>query len=264
MPFIYPPAQIGTDYYSEGADHEPINFKPLIEEREQAWKRDLGALHEAKEKVELERDTFKRELDEVLLELGQLNAALPEATVAGRSIVELQSRIQAQAAKVGEIGNKLEDVEARFTAIIKEIDKELAAKAAAETQRVVLLDVMGSLSPFLVRPPRGLWDAYVISIMTPVVALAKKQIEYFKATQKLFEVEHGYRHFDLIEVGYDIPSYAQPYVMDWSRSNLETLFDAGYKSGRAFFEKHDAQDALVDIDDAWSTAPEEGGEAHCH
>ena len=26
MPFIYPPARIGDDYFSEGADHQPINF----------------------------------------------------------------------------------------------------------------------------------------------------------------------------------------------------------------------------------------------
>src|SRR5215510_8212468 len=29
MPFIYPPARVGDDYYSEGADHQPINFHSL-------------------------------------------------------------------------------------------------------------------------------------------------------------------------------------------------------------------------------------------
>ena len=84
MPFIYPPARIGDDYYSEGADHQPINFHTL------------------------------------------------------------------------------------------------ATKGGGCASQAVLLDVLAELEDLLVRTPRDLWDAYVISIMTPVVALAHEDVEDFE------------------------------------------------------------------------------------
>lgn len=126
MPFIYPPAQIEGHYYSEGADHEPINFRHA-----------------------------------------ETRGELP----------------------------------------------------------IVLLDVLGGLEDFLVRRPRDLWDAYVISIMTPVVALAKMGVSEF--------IEDHKPH-NLIAVEWEIPSEAQPYVMDWSYSNLSTLFEVGRKAGLKF------------------------------
>jgi NTE family protein len=35
-----------------------------------------------------------------------------------------------------------------------------------------------------------------------------------------------------------VPPEEQPYVLDWSRSNLERLFDIGYESGRIFLENY--------------------------
>jgi len=133
MPFIYPPAQIGDDFYSEGADHEPINFH-----------------------------------------LAHLEQHAP-------------------------------------------------------TGPVVLLDVLKSLEDYLVRRPRDLWDAYVISIMTPVVALASTSIAEFREDNPNIALipEEG-------ESLWDIPPETQPFVMDWSRSNLQTLFRVGEEAGRKF------------------------------
>jgi hypothetical protein len=149
MPFIYPPTELNESYYSEGADHEPINF------------------HE-------------------------------------------------------------EHLYAHTT-----------------NERVVLLDVLATLEDYLVRRPRDLWDAYVISIMTPVVALAKAAILEFDEDQKEREGK-GYMKYRLDGIDWNIPSETQPYVMDWSYSNLDQLFRLGEKAGRRFVADHDNE--LPDYD----------------
>ena len=126
MPFIYPPARIGDDSYSEGADHQPINFDGLE----------------------------------------------------------------------------------------KQVDRT-----------VVLLDVLAELEDLLVRTPRDLWDAYVISIMTPVVALAHEDIDDFRK---------GLSDRKLIRAEWNVPPEFQPFLMDWSYSNLEKLFEVGKEAGRLF------------------------------
>lgn len=139
MPFIYPPARIGDSYYSEGADHQPINFHTLVDRR---------------------------------------------------------------VAKDGRT-------------------------------KVVLLDVLAELEDLLVRTPRDLWDAYVISIMTPVVALAHEDIGDFEEDEK----KHG---VTLVHTEWNIPEEFRAYVMDWSYSNLERLFQAGQEAGAAFLKEYDA------------------------
>jgi hypothetical protein len=139
MPFIYPPAQIKNDYYSEGADHQPINFNRI--------------------------------------------------------------------AKVGEFP-------------------------------FVLIDVLAELEDHLVRRPRDLWDSYVISIMTPVVALAKAQIGNFKDDNPSCDEKSPKWNGDMLTQRWDIPPEAQPFVMDWSYSNLKTLFEVGQETGRKFVRKY--------------------------
>ena len=238
MPFIYPPAQIGTDYYSEGADHEPINFQPLYDEREEAWEEEFGEEYQSDtaemEAREAEREEIIKEIQQLIEETEMLRLEQASEDAEHESYYETRFQmleekrvtLEATHARLGQQVEKLSD----------EVDE---VRKTSKIRRIVLLDVMGSLSEHLVRPPRGLWDAYVISIMTPVVALARKQLQRFEAEQKVFLAEHGYQHFELIRVTFDIPSYAQPYVMDWSRSNLETLFDVGVKEGEKFLAVHE-------------------------
>lgn len=233
MPFIYPPAQIGTDYYSEGADHEPINFQPLYDEREEAWDREFGEEYQS-DTAEIEahedvREDITEELQELYAEMETLRLESISEDAEHEHYYETRFKVieekrAALEASHAELGQQLEQLS-------DEVDE---LRKTSKIRRIVLLDVMGSLDQYLVRPPRNLWDSYVISIMTPVVALAKKQLQRFEAEQKVFFAEHGYQHFELIRVGFDIPSYAQPYVMDWSRSNLATLFDVGVKEGQKF------------------------------
>lgn len=132
MPFIYPPARLGDFYYSEGADHQPINFHTLTER-----------------------------------------------------------------------------------------------KAADGASQAVLLDVLADLEDLLVRTPRDLWDAYVISIMTPVVALAHEDVDDFETD----EPKHGVK---LIHADWKVPAEFQAYIMDWSYTNLEKLFETGREAGKLF------------------------------
>jgi len=150
MPFIYPPARIGDSYYSEGADHQPLNFHTLAD-----------------------RDAKKD---------GKMKA--------------------------------------------------------------VLLDVLADLEDLLVRTPRDLWDSYVISIMTPVVALAHQDVSHFESPA----AGHG---VELIHADWQIPQEFRPYVMDWSYSNLQKLFEVGQESGRKFLQTYGSK--LPKYDEVFGT-----------
>lgn len=97
---------------------------------------------------------------------------------------------------------------------------------------LVVFDILGSDK--LIRPPRNLYDAWVKSIITPLVEIARDDV-------RLFELEHN-RNADgspkrrLLKVPLlaSIPESAWPEVLDWSASNLERLFDIGYQAGRRF------------------------------
>lgn len=98
-----------------------------------------------------------------------------------------------------------------------------------EVDTIVVFDVLGIDK--LIREPRDLYDAWVVSIMTPIVELAKDDT-------KLFELKHntGENKRDLLKITYDIPEEHLPETLDWSYSNLKTLFDIGYKAGQEFYE----------------------------
>jgi NTE family protein len=103
-----------------------------------------------------------------------------------------------------------------------------------EVDTIVVFDVLGSDKLF--REPRDLYDAWVLSIITPLVEIARDDT-------KLFELKYnrgpdGNPLRTLLKVAFEIPEQHLPRVLDWSHSNLCTLFDIGYRAGLNFFEKH--------------------------
>jgi len=122
-----------------------------------------------------------------------------------------------------------------FEGILKEDERPKLAKHKREKLKtIVVFDVLGRDK--LIHDPRSLYDAWVHSIIVPLVSIAKKDT-------KLFELIHnrddnGQPKRKLLKVKFDIPDDYWPNVLDWSRSNLEKLFDIGYKSGLKFYEKH--------------------------
>jgi len=118
----------------------------------------------------------------------------------------------------------------------------LTANATANpVEQVVILDI---LRDELIHQPRNLADAYAQSIIVPVVANANKELAMF-----LYWARTGNLIFDQTSpsfpnpylqppyvLNFPIPDAHRPYVLDWSRSNLETLFHIGYQAGKDFTE----------------------------
>jgi NTE family protein len=119
-----------------------------------------------------------------------------------------------------------------------------------DAYRFIIFDVLGTDT---IHPARSLMDAYSQSIIAPSVAVAEKEISIFRAWVKTGDKEFiptdEWRlraavgppgTVPNVEPPYVVPFYIPPeqlpYVLDWSRSNLERLFDIGYESGLLFLE----------------------------
>lgn len=102
--------------------------------------------------------------------------------------------------------------------------------AHADVETIVVLDVLGIEK--LIREPRNLWDAYVVSIITPLVETARNDTELFEL--KYNRDAHGQPLRRVLKMPFAIPDEHFAHALDWSRSNLEKLFWIGYHSARAF------------------------------
>ncbi|MGF6754974.1 patatin-like phospholipase family protein [Paraburkholderia sp. GAS42] len=106
-----------------------------------------------------------------------------------------------------------------------------------DVDTLVVFDILGDDQ--LIRKPRNLYDAWVRSIITPLVKIAKSDM-------RLFELQHNIdpltgrfkRRLLKVDLTGGIPPDHWPEVLDWSESNLKLLFDIGYQAGRAFCEAH--------------------------
>ena len=103
----------------------------------------------------------------------------------------------------------------------------------ADTDVLVVLDILGDER--LLRKPRNLYDAWVGSMITPLVNISNQQL-------RLFELEHNTDHKTgepkrqmlKLELMAAVPEQHIPYTMDWSTSNMQLLFDVGYKTATRF------------------------------
>ncbi len=122
----------------------------------------------------------------------------------------------------------------------------------SDAYRFILFDVLGD---DVIHPARNLMDAYAQSIILPIVGNAEKEISIFKEWVKTGNTDFippdewklrakakaGGKFPDVEKpyiVKFYIPPEQQPFVLDWSRSNLERLFDIGYESGRIFVQEN--------------------------
>ena len=95
-----------------------------------------------------------------------------------------------------------------------------------EVSRIVVFDVLGADE--LMRAPRDLYDAWLLSIIVPTVEIAKDDTKIFEA------VYNRNPKRKLFKVPFDIPESQLPYALDWSRSNLQTLYRIGYGSAKDY------------------------------
>lgn len=101
-------------------------------------------------------------------------------------------------------------------------------------KHLVVFDVLSSDK--IIRTPRTLYEAWIQSIMIPLVEIAKDDI-------RLFDLKYRRSwNVELLRIQFDIPEDHWPFVLDWSYSNLKTLFDVGYEAGLRFYDEH--KDAL--------------------
>lgn len=99
-----------------------------------------------------------------------------------------------------------------------------------DLQEIVVFDILGADK--LLRAPRNLYDAWVMSIITPLVEIARDDLKIFVAEHldKYPKLKPPYR-VPLVD---DIPDEQLPDVFDWSRSNLDRLFDIGYEAAAGY------------------------------
>lgn len=108
-----------------------------------------------------------------------------------------------------------------------------------DVETIVVLDILGD--DRLIRKPRNLYDAWVRSIITPLVKIAKTDM-------RLFELEHNTdaatgkekRRMLKLDLMGGIPEKHWPDVLDWSQSNMTQLFDVGYQAGLELCRRHHA------------------------
>ncbi|MFI5020984.1 MAG: patatin-like phospholipase family protein [Alphaproteobacteria bacterium] len=105
---------------------------------------------------------------------------------------------------------------------------------------IVVLDVLGMKE--LIAEPRSLYDAWVKSIVVPLTAIAEDDIKLFEqlhlkniANQKKY---FGGKKPNLVKINFreQLSHNNWPNVLDWSYSNLSTLYEAGYRAGSAAAE----------------------------
>lgn len=100
-----------------------------------------------------------------------------------------------------------------------------------EVKTIVVFDVLGSEK--LIREPKNIYDAWVISIIVPLVEIARDDTKIFETKYNV-----GRNKRKLLKVVFEIPEGYWPNVLDWSYGNLKTLFEIGYRSGLKFYKEN--------------------------
>ncbi|MCP4112871.1 MAG: patatin-like phospholipase family protein [Desulfobacteraceae bacterium] len=103
-------------------------------------------------------------------------------------------------------------------------------KNHSDIDTIVVFDVLGTKN--LIRKPRNIYDAWVKSLIVPLVEIAKKDT-------KIFELKHNNdNRRNILKIHFDIPEEQWPLVLDWSYSNQKKLFEIGYDSGINFYKQN--------------------------
>ena len=107
----------------------------------------------------------------------------------------------------------------------------------AHIDSIVVFDVLGCEK--IMHPPRDLYDAWVQSIITPLVELARDDLKLFEHLHNIDPVS-GQPKSELMRVDYQhyLSANDDMRELDWSHSNLARLYDVGYEAGHAFCGAH--------------------------
>jgi NTE family protein len=134
-----------------------------------------------------------------------------------------------------------------FEGLLKYREERLRREKAGETgtqklatleplRNVVVFDVLSSRK--IIREPRSLYDAWVQSIMIPLVEIAKDDIRLFEHVHNQYWSDTQPK-LNLLRITFEIPDEHWPHVLDWSYSNLSKLYDIGYAAGLKFYDENE-------------------------
>lgn len=95
---------------------------------------------------------------------------------------------------------------------------------------VIYFDILGQRK--LIAEPENLYDAWVHSIINPLTRIAEMDSANYESNGSKLE------GIDVMRMPFrdNISEEQWPKVLDWSYSNMSTLFDIGYKTGKEFAE----------------------------
>ncbi|MCP4346689.1 MAG: patatin-like phospholipase family protein [Desulfobacterales bacterium] len=97
-----------------------------------------------------------------------------------------------------------------------------------EINTIVLFDMFDVKK--MLRVPRHLYDALIMSVIVPRSGLAKRDTEVFELENNMSDKKRK-----LLKLVFDIPDSYSHNLLDWKYSNLKNLFDIGYESGLKFY-----------------------------
>jgi NTE family protein len=154
---------------------------------------------------------------------------------------------------------------------------EQIQKGKIHTDTIVLIDVLGSLQRAIVRPPRNLWDAFGIMMLTSITSVARWSKAYFlqrfivpgaddndhnlpedhyaqgqnptdireyTITSRPEKPTNESYQLKFIEINFDVPPSQWPILIQWNYRNLSQCWDLGRATGRKFIQKY--RDLLPD------------------
>ncbi len=124
-----------------------------------------------------------------------------------------------------------------FKALVNDAEDAEKKGLHCDLDTLVIFDILGADQ--LIRKPRDLYDAWVGSIITPLVEIAKDDIRLFQYQHNI-DPKTGKEKRKLLKVDLmgGIPKEHWPQVMDWSATNLQLLYKVGYEAGLKFCEEH--------------------------
>jgi predicted acylesterase/phospholipase RssA len=98
-----------------------------------------------------------------------------------------------------------------------------------DIRTVVVLDAFGDSK--YIQTPRNLWQAYCQSMVLPLVQLCEKDLQLLRYRVKERNEKKGKTAWELLAIEYNVPASWLPNSLDWSRTNMERMFELGYETG---------------------------------
>jgi len=120
-----------------------------------------------------------------------------------------------------------------FRGLLEYRHDRIKKKKLKPLKNIIVFDVLSSED--IIQEPKSLYDAWIQSIMIPLVEIAKDDLKMFELVHK----KKWDKPPELKRISFDIPKSYWPKILDWSYSNLETLYDIGYRAGIKFYEENE-------------------------